>query len=515
MRTAHRVVVNTGVLHLRIVITILISLYSVRLILSALGESDFGIYNLVAGIVAMLAFVNSALWGSTQRFLSYYQGLDDLQMQRKVFCSSVALHAALGIGVVVALETIGLLFFNGFLNIPADRLDTAKFVYHFMSATVFFSIFGTPFVASIIAHEDMMWNALINILEAVLKLGVAGLLFWLPGDRLAVYAVLIGGIGLTSLVCYMWVSLKKYPECTLRIRDWIDRSVLSGLGSFTGWNLLGALSGVARAHGTALILNLNFNTRVNAAYGISNQVNGQLSSFSATMSQAISPQIMKSEGNSDRERMIRLSMINTKFCYFILAFVGIPCIFEMTEVLRVWLKTVPEYALIFCQLGLLYSLVYQLTGGMLSAVNAIGRIRNFQIVNVSMMLASLGVAYILLRSGFPPYSVFVCFIVQEIVAGTYRIGYLSRHAGLSPSEYLRRVAGRCLMPTLVSLGVCWVMVGQLDMEYRWLFTFPAAAAAFMTAAYFFGLCKDEKKIVDGVFVKFLQQAAARMGRPVR
>ena len=337
MQAATKVFFNTGVLYLRMLLTVGISLYTTRLVLNALGVDDFGIYNLIAGIITMLSFLNTAMAVSTQRYLSFYQGRKDKGMQKMVFANSFLLHILIGLSVVILLEAIGVFLFDGFLNIPGDRIEVARIIYHFMSLTVFFTIVAVPFSGSLYAHENILWVAIVTIIEVLLKLGIAILLYTINFDKLIFYGFTMAAVSIVSLLLYMIFCMKKYEECSLKVRRFYDKSLMKELSSFAGWNLFGAICGVGRSQGLAVILNLFFGTIVNAAYAIANQISGQLNFFSATMLRALNPQIMKSEGAGDRERMLRLSMSASKFGFFLLAFIAIPCIFEMPSILKFWL----------------------------------------------------------------------------------------------------------------------------------------------------------------------------------
>lgn len=256
MKAANKVVLNTGILYGRMLLTVGISLYTTRLVLNALGSTDFGIFQLVAGVIAMLSFLNNAMATSTQRFLSFYQGENDMIMQKKVFINSLQIHIIIGLILVIVLESLGFFLFDGFLNIPLDRMNAAKAIYHFMSATVFFTVLSVPFMGTLIAHENLLWVSIVGIVETLLKLGIALLLLTLLNDKLFIYGLLTECICLLSLILYAVFCFKKYKECTLEGLFTIDRVLMKQLSSFAGWNLFGALCGLGRTQGLAILLNL-------------------------------------------------------------------------------------------------------------------------------------------------------------------------------------------------------------------------------------------------------------------
>lgn len=240
MNAANKVALNTGILYAKMLITIGISLYSTRLVLNYLGESDFGVFNLIAGVIAMLAFLNAAMTTSTQRYLSFHQGTGDFEMQKKVFANSWILHILIGIIVVIALEGIAPPFlFNGFLNISPDRISAAKAVYQFMTASVFFTIIAVPFTASLNAHENMLWISIVLIIESIFKLLIAiSLAYFIQTERLIYYGFFTAIIAFVSFLLYGIYCLKKYKECIVTNYQ-IDKSLMKEIGSFAGWSLGG------------------------------------------------------------------------------------------------------------------------------------------------------------------------------------------------------------------------------------------------------------------------------------
>jgi O-antigen/teichoic acid export membrane protein len=315
-----------------------------------------------------------------------------------------------------------------------------------------------------------------------------------------VYGLLTAILGGISFLLYAGYCLKKYNECTL-MEYKIDKPLIKELSSFAGWNLFGALCGIGRTQGLAVLLNMFFGTIINAAYGVANQVAGQMNFFSATMLRALNPQIMKSEGMNDRQRMLRLSMMASKFGFFLLAFIAIPCIFEMPAILKFWLKDVPEYTTVFCSLVLIGSLANQLTIGLQSAIQATGKIKKYQSIVGSILLLNLPVSYILLKLNFPAYSVLIGFICIELIACGFRLVFLKKIAGLSIREYFNRVFFKELLPLLILILTCWLITYTIVFNFRFIATCTVSIVIFAVCIYFMGLCKDEKVIVDNMLSK--------------
>ncbi|MFI2744584.1 lipopolysaccharide biosynthesis protein [Zhouia sp. PK063] len=503
MNAANKVALNTGVLYVRMLLTMGISLYSTRLVLNVLGSTDYGIYNLVAGIIVMLSFLNTAMATSSQRYLSFHQGRNDLQKQKEVFTNSFFLHIVIGILIVIALEIAGFFLFDGFLNIPLDRIHSAKIIYHYMAVTVFFTVVSVPFNGLLIAHENMLWVAIVNIIETLLKLGIALLLYIITLDKLVVYGFAMASIVIISFILYSLFCFKKYPECTFKGVMKPEKSFLIELSGFAGWNLFGALCSMGRNEGLALILNMFFGTVVNAAYGIANQVSSQLLFFSRTMLRALNPQIMKSEGAGDRERMMRLSMMASKIGFFLLSFFAIPIIFEMPAILEFWLKDVPPNTIIFCRLILLGAIINQLSVGLQSAMLAHGDIKIYHLFVGSVLLLNLPLSYFLLKLGsFPPYIVLISYVIIETLASILRIIVSVKKIELSVNKYFKEVFLKVLYPLIIIIFIDFILVYFLsNYDYGFLVTIVISFLFYSLSIYFLGLNFKEKELLKKGFIK--------------
>lgn len=509
MKSAQKVVLNTGILYSRMLITIGLTFYTTREVLNALGAVDYGIYNLIAGVIAMLSFLNAAMSTSTQRYLSFHQGHADKSVLKTIFSTSLVLHICIGFILVSAIEIAGLYLFNGFLNIPAERIMTARNVYHFMSLSVFFTIVSVPFTASLNSNENMLWLSIVNVIEVLLKLIIALCINNFHGDKLIVYGLSMACISFISLVIYVIYCNNNYEECTLSIRKNTDPKIIKNLTSFAGWNLFGALTGIGKTQGVAILLNVFFGTSINAAYGIANQVSSQMNFFSATMLKAVNPRIMKSEGQGNRLQMLRLSMMASKFGYFLLAFVAIPCIFEMNSILDLWLESVPEYTASFCSLILIAIMVNQLTVGLDSAIQAIGKIKYYMIVAGTIKLLIVPAGYVLLSYGLPPVYVIVGYTVFEGIAGIARLKLLEVLGGLNIREYIQNVYVGIIPPTLTIISSLYFIVTISSSQYRLFYNIPISIVLFFISIYYWGLCKDEKQIVDTLIANVFKRLHLR------
>jgi O-antigen/teichoic acid export membrane protein len=457
MKSANKVVMNTGFLYGKIVITIFISLYATRLILNALGEVDFGIFNLIGGVIAMLSFINGSMVIATQRYLSISLGAGDMEKLKSVFKSSVVLHLVISLSIVVLLEIGGLFLFNGALDIPSERIGTARIIFHFMVLSTFFTINAVPYDASINTHENMLYDAILGIVESLAKLGIAICLIYTNVDKLILYGLLVASLTILLRVVKRAYCIRKYEESRISFRSGTDIALVKEMISFAGWNLFGYFCSVLKSQGLAILLNSFFGIIINAAYGVSNQVNSNVKLFSTNMIRAIMPQITKSEGGGDRQRMLRLSVLASKISFFLLAFFAIPIIMEMPFVLRMWLKSVPDNAIIFCQLTLVLSMMYQITIGTMSAVTSVGNIKSFQIAVGAIEIFNLPTAWLLMKFGLPAHFVFINSIFFEFIAGNMRIWYAHKIAGLKIYDFLVKTVMLSTLTVLISVVLAYLL----------------------------------------------------------
>ena len=439
MNNANRVIVNSIILNIRIIVTTLISLISVPLVMHALGNSDYGLYSLIGGVIGLLAFLKSSMTVSTQRFISVAIGENNLIRINKIYNNSIILHYIIGIGLVLFLEFVYPFLFSGFLNVETDRVWAAKIIYHFLVATIFFDITSVPYIGVINAKENMLVFSVVGIIESVMKLLLAFSLTLFSGDLLVIYGV--GMFIIAFLIRLMYYLYIKYYYCEFHVslRSYADKNQLLMMTGFTSWNTFGALALVGRNQGIAIVINLFFNTVVNAAYGIANQINGVMGHVSYTFQKSINPQLMKSYGMKDPNRLIRLSYKSSKFSVLIFALFSVPLIIEMDYILKLWLDMPPQYTIRFSQLVLILSLLNEFSMGLMSSIQATGRIRSYQITISILILLNVPITYILFRLGAPPYSCVISFILIEFASFVYRIYMAKKIAGISPKFFVDNV----------------------------------------------------------------------------
>ena len=506
MKVAQKVAMNTGFLYGKMVITMFVSLYSVRLILKALGVEDYGIFALIGGVIGMLSFLNGAMTNATQRFFSFNLGSKDEKKLKDVFNISVIIHLVIGLLVVLILEIGGAFLFNGILNIPPERVASAKIVFHFMVVSAFFTINAVPYSAAINAHENMLLDSLVGIFESFMKLGIAIFLLRSNSDRLVMYGLLIASLTILVRFINSFYSIRNYKECRFEPRAMINVPLMKEMFSYAGWSLFGTLCFIARNQGLAFVLNLNFGIVINAAYGVANQVNGQLSAFSSNMYRALIPQIIKSEGGGDRQRMLKLTMLGCRVASLLMAFFAIPLIIEMPYVLKIWLSDVPEYTIVFAQLVLMLKLTQLLTSGLIPAFGAVGKIRAVRLTVGIVLILTLPLAILLIRLGLPAHFVLIGSIFIELIAGGLRIFYAGRIIGMSIVSFLKTVVVKLLIVYAISIAIAYLPSMLLDEGFsRLLSTIAISSLAILTTGWFVVFDEDEKNqilsLVKAVLVK--------------
>ena len=496
MQASNRIIFNTLITYLRSFITVFITLYSTKLIVKALGVEDFGLYSLVGGVVALLAFFKSALTASTQRFISVNIGKGLLNEVKKVVANSIVIHFLLGIIIVFIVEFLGLYFMEHKLVIPDNRYNAVVVVFHFVVASTFITIISVPAEAILNAHENMLFLAIIGVIEVLMKFCAAYFLTYVDDvDKLKLYALFLFCILFFMQIIKLVYCFFKYEETRISIkRDYSKSQIKEHIG-FVGWNLVGAACSMGRGHGIAIVSNMFFGPIVNAAFGVANQVKSQSSFFSLTLLKVMNPQIMKSEGANDRKRMIMLSLMASKFGYFLLAIFAIPFIFEMPSIIKIWLDETPQYVVSFCQLILIGALVEQLTVGLISSVQAVGDIKKYQVLVGGSILFNLPITYFLLSSGAKAEVALIVFIMIEVFAGSLRVYLCSKIIGLPIIEYLNKVVLKVILPTLLVVFISFLLVNFFTFKFRFLLTIIVSIITFSIVFMVLSLEKNEKDLL--------------------
>jgi O-antigen/teichoic acid export membrane protein len=427
-------------------ISMALSLISTRIILNTLGIADFGIFNLIGGFVGTLSFLNSSMTVATQRFLSFSLGSGDNMRLSKIFNTSFLIHSILGLSVILLMLFIGFAFFRR-LNIPPERFNIALIVFYVTLGTTFLSILSVPFDGILISHENFLAIAIFELFLSFSKLAIAILLLYSGLDKLQTYSVLTGAIFFIQFIMKQRFCSKMYHESRISPGNF-DKSISKEMLSFSGWSLFGALASIARNQGIAIVMNSFFGIVVNTAYGISHQVSGQVLSLSTTVNKAINPQLAKSEGAGDRSRMLQLSLVSSKIPFMLSTLMILPIIIEMPYLLKIWLKVVPENAVIFTRLSLVLTVTSTLSFGIIAAISSIGKIKIYQLTVGSLLIMTLILTWFAYILGVKSYYAFIIAIFIEIVAHFVRLWFLHTLTGINLKKFIIEVD---LLPMTISI----------------------------------------------------------------
>lgn len=506
MQGTSKIILNTCILYAKIIINMMISLVSVPLILKALGPSDFGLYNLVAGVISMLAFLNASMSISTQRFLSVAIGEGNTKKLNQIYNCGVFLHILIGLCVVCGFELAFPFLFDGFLNINTERIETAKLVFQLLVVSTFFTILAIPYGAVMNAKEDMFAFSIIGICEALLKLLLALYLSYCPMDRLLFYAIGMSIIAiLITFVNSIYIS-KKYSDFEIALTKYVNKGTLCQMLGFAGWNTLGAVAMIGRNQGVAIVINLFYGTIINASYGVANQINGVLNYFSTTFQRAINPQLMQSEGQKDRSRLIKFSYSSSKFSILVLAFFAVPLIIEMPYVLKLWLHEIPAYTIELSRLILVLSIIFQLSMGLMSAIQAVGQIREYFVAVSILILLNIPISYLFLKFGYPPYFCTISFILIEVITFAMRLIMAKQIVGISPIIFLNEVVIKAFVCIIIGAILPLILVNIIDESFfRLLLVCLLYAITFISVMWCYALSKNQKlyvkSIINNIVVK--------------
>lgn len=447
-----RIAKNTLMLYIRMLLIMGVSLYTSRIILKTLGVEDFGIYNVVAGVITMLSFLTGSLGGSSSRFITYALGKDDAENVKQVFSSILYLHIALAILVFIIGETVGLWFVYNKLVIPEERLNAALWVYHCSILTMMVSVISVPYNSLIIAHERMGAFAYISIIEVILKLGIVFLLLYLPFDRLATYAVLLLIVQILIRLSYNLYCKKHFIEAMVRPKK--NLLLIKDMLSYTTWTLASSVAVVGYTQGLNILLNIFFGPIVNAARGISVQVQSAIMSFVSNFQTAMRPQIIKSYAVGHLDYMHKLVVMSSKFGLLLMMFLTVPVIVCIHPILRIWLDAVPEHTANFVIIMLISGLIEPYKVALLNAIHATGDIKKFQIYESIFLLLVLPIAYVLLKwCNISPEMVMLVYLAIQFITQIVRMVIVLPKISMSIGCYFRKVLFPLLkvLPFIVSI----------------------------------------------------------------
>ena len=495
-----RIAKNTIMLYFRQLLILCVNLYSVRVVLSCLGTVDYGIYNVVAGVVTAFNFLTIAMSAATQRFFSACIGENNFEALRKTFCITLEIYILLLLVIVGIGETFGLWFVNNKLIIPSERLQAANFLFHFVILSFSANMLSAPFMALIISHENMRIYASVSVIESVLKLIIVFLLLLVTFDKLILYGALLACISIFVSLSYIIYCKKMYKECVFQFS--FDKKIFSDVISFSGWCLFGTCAGIAKNQITNVLLNMFFGPAVNAARGIAYNVNNAVISFSSNFNMAVRPQIIKTYSANEKNTTFDLVFQSTKLSWLLLWICMLPLFLEMEFVLRLWLKDIPEMTVVFTRLILFEVLFDSISYPLQSLSQASGKMKLYQSVVGGTLLLNLPFAYIALRAGYSAYTVQIIAIIIAFVALVLRIIINSYLTGLSTILFITKSICPCIV---VSLSSCLVpIIAHSFISIDFMRVFVVILTSILTTIFFgylFALNKAEKAKAKNILLK--------------
>lgn len=499
-----RIAKNTLVLYMRMFLLMAISIYTSRVVLAALGVDDYGIYNVVGGFVGLFSVVNAALVSAIVRFITTEQGAGDIESEKKVFCTSVNVEIIVALVVLLLAETVGLWFVNHKLVIPAEKLHAANIVYQISLASFAIGLICVPYSSSIVAHEKMSAFAYISIIEGVWRLVVAFILYKIQSDKLVVYAVLLAFVSILTQSLYVLYCRKHFPECTYR--PLFDKDILKRMLRFAGWETIGSSAVVVRDQGLNVLLNLFFGPVVNAARAVSMQVYTAVFNFVNNFCMAINPQIFKAYAQGNKDYLMRLVYNGARLAYYLMFIVSLPIIINTPYILGIWLKEVPEHTVSFIRLVLITGLIGALSETLVTTQNATGRNKWYQIIIGGTNLLTVPIAYVCLKLGQAPESVFIVTVFIEIVRLFLRLPILKRMVDINVRRFCKEVIAVPLLVSIESAIIPVIVMRYVQINFlSFILVSLLCVLCVAGVVYTQGLKKPERQLVVDYVVKFFRR----------
>ena len=498
-----RIAKNTLVLYIRMIFLMFISIYTSRIVLNALGVEDYGIYNVVGGVVSMFTILSGSMSAAISRFITFELGRSsDLERLRTVFSTSVTVQVIIAVLVVLLAEGVGVWFINNRMNIDPERLNAANWVFQLSLLSFAVNLLSIPYNASIIAHEKMSAFAYISIFEGVAKLSVAFLTASSPFDRLIFYAMLTCVVAVIVRILYSVYCRKYFDE--VRFRFCFDKGLFREMFSFAGWNFIGNGLYIVNTQGINVLSNIFFGVTVNAARGVVGQVEHAVNQFVNNFTTAINPQITKSYAAGDKEYMYALVCKGAKYSYFMMLAFAVPVILEAETLLEVWLKNVPEYAAVFLRYATVCSMTTVLSNTLVTAMFATGDIRRYQIIVGAVGLMVFPLSWVFFKAGFEPQ------VAYSVYCGVYgillfvRLWLMKDMIGMPVSMYVKSVILRIMPVTLIAFGMTWGVTELMEPGiWRLLITSAAGVSFVASAIWLTGLERSEKEFIIEKSRKFI------------
>ena len=505
MNNNNKMVYNTFVVYGQLVISMLLGLLAVRLVLRALGEESYGIYMLVGGVVAMLNVITTSLSNASMRFISNSLGKGDLSIAKKTFNTSINIHIIFALMLLLILEVGGFFMFEYFLNIPDGRVFEAQIVYQLMVAAAFITLVSVPYDAVINAHENLLLLSIIVILGQVCQLCLAlYILYFCNDNHLIIYSL---GLFFSQILQRLLKQLfcnKHYQECVLSLREGIDFSIMKPMLKFVGWDFFSTATSILVINLKNILVNMFFGVRLNAGQGIATNVNGYVNNLSRGITSAITPQMNKSEGDGDRNRLVNLTYIGVKYTTFMFALFAIPLMIENEFVITLWLGDVPSFAIIFCQLILLNQLVDKLTWQICNAIRSVGDIKLMTLLECMSNFLYIITVYLVLKTGKSPEWIYLTELVFISFNGMIRLTLAKRMLNICIVDYVKSTILPIIIPMILPVVIAYMLhTLLLPSLYRVVMVFGSFIITYILIFIFIGVNRSERQnIISLIFSLF-------------
>lgn len=470
-------------------LTIVVGLYASRVLLEKLGFEDYGIYNVVGGVIVLFSFLSTALNSATQRFLSVELGKGNIIRLKKVFSTSVYIYLFLALTILVGGESIGLWFLNTQMNFPSDRMSAVNWVYQISIITFIVNAIRTPFNACIISYEKMSFYAYISIIETIFKLLVIYIIDKSSIDKLILYALLVLVISIVLLLWYIFYTHKQFPH--LRIENKIDKFYFKEMFSFSGWSLFGSLASIASSQGVNILLNIFCGVLVNAGMGIANQVTNVINQFTSNFQIAFNPQLVKGYANKEFGNVRSLVFLTSKISFYLLFIIAIPFLIESEYILHLWLTQVPQYASEFISFLLIMLMIEALAAPLYMIVQATGHIKQYQLIVSFILLLNLIMSFITLKMEYSPVSVVVIRCIVSLMLLCYRLSVVSKILAFPISNFIRNVLWRIILVALFCFVSLMIIKFYVSLSPQVHICFSIIIA--ISTIFLFGISASERR----------------------
>ena len=502
-----RIAKNTLMLYGRMLFSMVVSLYTSRVVLNTLGVIDYGIYGVVGGFVSMFSLISSSLSSAVSRFLTFELGRGDQDRLNKAFSTSLLIHIVLAIVVLVLAETVGVWFVNNKMKIPSDRLYAANWVFQASIFSFMFGLFSVPYNASIVSHERMSAFAYIGILDTTLKLLIVLFIAYSKWhfDKLIVYSLLLVAVCVSLQCVYLGYCRKNFNECRLRIG--FDKEFWKEISAFAGWNFIGCASVTLKDQGVNVLLNIFFDPIVNAARGISMSINGVLSSFVGNFMTALNPLMMKSFAAGEIDYSMQLARWGARFAYFILLLIVLPFLFETQYILNLWLNSYPQLAITFVRFVLVLLMIDSVSHPLITLQLATGNIKRYQIFVGGVSLLNFPISYLFLKLGFNAEIVYLVAIIIAFMCLWLRLVLLKQMVDFSIHIFVREVLYPIIKVTIIAPVLPIILYSYMqDGCLRFIVITISCFVSALFSILFIGCNKKERNLIFAKIVAFISRS---------